>query len=614
MSSLSRKRRGMASPSQVCGRPAAPPSTGSEAVDALVLLLRDVRRQARLSVEDVHELLKSSRRLEGRLPARSTLYRKLNGVGLKNERRLVEAVVRICVPDERRADALRERAVALLHQAWSQDAEPVAPRLVMASDDGGSVAELVRVQRELIDAQVQLAAALQAAAEAEKEAARSRSLVTMLLALRSVGTTAVGGIPAPVPEAPADVDSGTEPSELRAGLVAAEAERDETQQAARAVQRCLAEDVFAVHAGSAGPHSARPREWPTTRTESVDHATPADTRAYGTGVAVSDAATSPSEGGEQGGAVSLSERQARDPVRAVEEDPELAEVLAEMLRLDQDGSRMGSVIDGAGRHLLDPAHTGRYLWSQLTKTEKTAFGTAVCQRMQRELGLADGLHLDFMVAGHEVDMKFTLGSNWMFPPELQGSLCLVMSADEANGLWSLGLLRVRPELMRTGANRDGKRGLSARGREAIHWIYRQLQLPEHALRQLPADTVGAIFAKSSAKARTEELFLRAQLTAITTADLSAVTMQTDGVKRAREARRRLAHQGVLILNGIRPYDAELTSSLGLPTPGPNTWMSIRLAPAPPQGDGRPTITLDGTLWCVANPGDPETPLPVSALA
>ncbi|WP_374224803.1 NaeI family type II restriction endonuclease [Streptomyces sp. ISL-99] len=285
-----------------------------------------------------------------------------------------------------------------------------------------------------------------------------------------------------------------------------------------------------------------------------------------------------------------------------------------MLRLDRDGSRMGSVIDGAGRHLLDPAHTGRYLWSQLTKAEKTVFGTAVCQRMQRELGLADGLHLDFMVAGHEVDMKFTLGSNWMFPPELQDGLCLVVSADDANGLWSLGLLRVRPELMRTGANRDGKRGLSARGREAIHWIYRHLQLPEHALRRLPADTVDAIFAKRSAQARTEELFLRAQLTAITTADLSAVTMQTDGIKRAREARRRLADQGVLILNGIHPRDAEWASGLGLPVPGPSMWMSVRLSPAPPQSDGRPTITLDGAPWCVASPDDPETPLPLSALA
>uniref|UniRef100_A0AAU2VMH1 Type II restriction enzyme NaeI domain-containing protein n=1 Tax=Streptomyces sp. NBC_00008 TaxID=2903610 RepID=A0AAU2VMH1_9ACTN len=582
-------------------------------MDALVMLLRDVRRQARLSVEDVHELLKSSGQFEGRLPARSTLYRKLNGIGLKNERRLVEAIVRICVPDERRADALREQAIALLHQAWSKDAEPVPPRLTTASNDSNTLAELVSVQRKLIDIQVQLAAALQTAAEAEKEAARSRALVTMLLGLRSVRTTAAGSPLAPAPGTPAGVDSGTDPSVLRAGLAAAEVERDEIRQAARAARQRLAEEPRATHAGSTGPHSVRPREWPTTRTDFVDHATLADTRARGTGLAVPYTTVPPGERGEQHGAMSLSERPASDPVRAVEDDPELAEVLAEMLRLDRDGSRMGSVIDGAGRHLLDPAHTGRYLWSQLTKAEKTVFGTAVCQRMQRELGLADGLHLDFMVAGHEVEMKFTLGSNWMFPPELQDGLSLVVSADDANGLWSLGLLRVRPELMRTGANRDGKRGLSARGRQAIHWIYRHLQLPEHALRRLPADTVGAIFAKRTAQARTEELFLRAQLTAITTADLSAVTMQTDGIKRAREARRRLTDQGVLILNGMHPRDAEWASGLGLPAPGANTWMSIRLAPAPPQDDGRPTITLDGNPWCVAGPGDPESPLPVSGL-
>ncbi|MFI6278428.1 NaeI family type II restriction endonuclease [Streptomyces sp. NPDC050988] len=284
-----------------------------------------------------------------------------------------------------------------------------------------------------------------------------------------------------------------------------------------------------------------------------------------------------------------------------------------MLRLDPDGSRMGSVIDGAGRHLLDPAHTGRYLWSQLTKAEKTGFGTTVRQRMQRELGLADGLHLDFMLAGHEVDVKFAHGNNWMFPPELQGGLCLVVRADDARGLWSLGLLRVRSKLMRTGANRDGKRGVSAEGRKAILWIHHDLPLPEHALRRLPVGTVERIFAKSSGQARTEELFMRAQLTAITTADLSAVTMQADGVKRAREARHRLASRGVLILNGTRPRDIEWASSLGLPVLAPSTWMSVRLTPASLQHNGSPAIALGGALWCVAGPSDPEVHLPAVAL-
>jgi hypothetical protein len=228
----------MAPPPLGSGRPAEPPSTGSEAVDALVLLLLDIRSQARLSVEDVHERLKTGGQLESRLPARSTLYRKLSGVGLKNERRLIEAVIGVCVSDERSTNALRERAVSLLHQAWSEDAEPVPSRPKVAPDDGGSLAELVRVQRELINVQAQLAVALQTTTEAEKESARSRTLVTTLLMLGALGRTTVSGTSAHVPESPSSAGSEVGPSELRTHLASAEAERDEAH---RAAQRRLAE-------------------------------------------------------------------------------------------------------------------------------------------------------------------------------------------------------------------------------------------------------------------------------------------------------------------------------------------------------------------------------------
>ncbi|MBT2455839.1 NaeI family type II restriction endonuclease [Streptomyces sp. ISL-86] len=588
-------------------------------MDALVQLLRGVRTQARLSVEDVHELLKTGGQLGGRLPARSTLYRKLSGIGLKNERRLVEAVIGVCVSDQQRVDALTEQAVALLQQAWSKDPEPVSPRHGSAVDDHGSMPELIRVQRELIDLHARLATAVQAAAEAEREAARSRALVTTLLVLGAVEATAAGGTPPPpVPSTPPDAEL----SRLRDLLASTKAERDEAQQTARAVQRRLAEaeKLIASHAGGsadsldlAAPDPAGLREWPTTRTDPVDRTARADAASQGAARAVPNTVAAPPKWVAQQWEVSPSERQARDQFRALQKDSALAEVLAEMLRLDPAGSRMRSVIDGAAQHMLDPTHTGRYLWSQLTKTEKTAFGTTVAHRMQREFSLANGQLLDFSVAGHEVDVKFALGNNWTFPPELQGGLCLVVRADDRTGLWSLGLLRVTPDLMLTGSNRDGKRGLSAQGRAAIHWIHDDLPLPEHALRRLPAAVLDQILAQQSGQARTDELFLHAQLTTITPADLSAVTMQADGAKRVRDARRRLAGQGVLVLNGIRPRDAEWASGLDLPALARHTWMSVRLAPALPQHDDSPTIMLDGTPWRVAGPDDPETPLPDAAL-
>ncbi|MFB7998773.1 NaeI family type II restriction endonuclease [Streptomyces sp. NPDC056002] len=588
-------------------------------MDALVLLLLDIRRQARLSVEDVHELLKISGRLEGQLPGRSTLYRKLGGAGLRNERRLVEAVIEVCVSDERRADALKKQTISLLQQAWSKDAESGLP-LVAARDEGGIMSELVNLQRKLIDAQARLTTALQAVAETEKESARARALVTTLLMLGAFGRPIATGTSASTSSSPAKGSLDSELSELRIRLAATEAERDEARRAARAApHRPVTKEGAPADRGQAsadptdlaGPSpsaAAGPLEWPSTRTDPAGPDELADIF-HGSGTAGSDTHTSP----VRQSPVSVLETQMRERVRPPQQDAELAAVYAEMLRLDPDGSRMASAIDGAGRHVLDPVHTGRYLWTQLTKAEITVLSITVHQRMQRELGLADGLSLDFMVAGHEVDLKFAQGNNWMFPPELQGGLCLVVQADDARARWSLGLLRVEPDLMRARSNRDGKRGLSAQGRKAIQWIHRDLPLPEHALRRLPADSVEAIFAKSSGQARTEELFLRAQLTAITTADLSAVTMQSDGGKRVREARRRLARRGVLVVGGASSHGAEQITGLGLPTLAPRTWMSVRLAPAPTQDDGSPTIWLDGTLWRVAHPDDPEIPLPASAL-
>ncbi|MFD5635754.1 NaeI family type II restriction endonuclease [Streptomyces sp. NPDC127077] len=574
-----------------------------------MLLLRDIRSQAQLSVEDVHELLRTSGHLKDQLPGRSTLYRKLSGAGLRNERRLVETVIKVCVFDEQRADALREQAISLLQQAWSKDAEPVpAPRPVMTPGNDASVAELIRVQRELIEAQAKLTAALQTAAAAEKESAGARALVSVLLMLRVLEDSKTTNASAMALDSTPGASLETELSALRIRLAAVEAERDEARRAMRAKDDTppARDGRFGDPANSPNPAPTSPLEWPTTRVVPAQSITLADPT-HGTGAAAAGA-----HGSLRQHAPSV-EGQAQEGVRVLEQDVELAAVLAEMLRLDPDGSRTGAVIDGVGRHALDPVHTGRYLWAQLNKAERMVLGVTMGQRMQRELGLADGLSRDFMVAGHEVDIKFSQGNNWAFPPELQGGLCLVVQADDATGRWSLGLLRVKSDLMRTGSNRDGKRGLSAQGRKAIQWIHHDLPLPEHALRRLPADAVDAVFARSSGQARVEELFLRAQLTAITTADLSAVAMQSDGIKRVRDARRVLARRGVLVMGGTKRRGQQQLSGLGLPVLAPGTWMSVRLVPAPTSGEEAPTISLDGTLWRVAHPDDPEVPLPPSAI-
>ncbi|MFB0616518.1 NaeI family type II restriction endonuclease [Streptomyces sp. AGS-58] len=528
----------------------------------------------------MHELLKNSGYPEKQLPARSTFHRKMRGIGLKSERRLVEEVIGVCVPDERKANVHREQAVSLLQQAWSMDAKPTESQRAPAQGNGELMPELIRVQRELIDVRAQLAVALQTATDAERDAARSRTLLTTLLML---GTFSGG------------------PHALPARSTDIKADRTETPRAATAARSHPAKADLPLDASttnSASSTGSQDRaivgsrlEWPTTHTDPVDRsALPYAPRAS------DEDASNPD--------VLPSERKPR-------QDTALEEVLVEMMRLDPDGSRVGSAIDSAGQHLLDPVHTGRYLWSHLQRTERIVFGTTVHQRVQRELGLHIGSTMDFTVAGHEVDLRFTLGRHeWMFPPEVQGHLCLVMSADDVRGRWSLGLLRVEPNLVRSGANRDGKRGLNAEGRRAINWIHYDLPLPDHALRHLSRDTLVAIHSQPLGQARVEELLLQAQLTPISQADLSAVTRSTDGPRRVREARLRLARQGVLVLNGSIRQHVDWASALSLPVPAPKRLMSVRLTPASPQrDDDMPTVTLDGAQWRVARPDDPEAPLP-----
>ena len=88
-------------------------------------------------------------------------------------------------------------------------------------------------------------------------------------------------------------------------------------------------------------------------------------------------------------------------------DRDLAAVAAELRALDGDGSRMAAAIRGALDMLLDGQHTGRYRWYELHKTEKTHAGTLVEIALARALRLADGMTLDYTIAGADVDCKFT---------------------------------------------------------------------------------------------------------------------------------------------------------------------------------------------------------------
>ena len=303
-------------------------------------------------------------------------------------------------------------------------------------------------------------------------------------------------------------------------------------------------------------------------------------------------------------------------------DGDLAAVAAELRALDGDGSRMAAAIRGALDMLLDGQHTGRYRWDQLHKTEKTHAGTLVEIALARTLRLADGVTLDYTIAGADVDCKFShrLGG-WMIPPEADGKLLLLVQASDEDGTWSAGLIRATAENLRSAGNRDGKRALNERGRAAVRWLHARAPLQENALIRLPERDVAAIFALPSGQQRVNELFRRAQRMRVSRTAVATVAMQDDYMKRVRGgggARDQLRAEGIVIF-GDYAGDQVLASALGLPRPGPGEFVSARLVPLtrwPGVRDGSErgayarSIRLAGADWRLAAPADPAGPAPV----
>lgn len=122
--------------------------------------------------------------------------------------------------------------------------------------------------------------------------------------------------------------------------------------------------------------------------------------------------------------------------------------------------------------VVDSVRTGRKSLAELEKTEKTYIGTKVEILTRNLLKLTKGKKLDLSVDGTEVDVKFTVGKTWMIPMEAFNQICLLIHADEKNGIFGVGLLKMTPSNLTKGENRDKKLSVSALGRSRITWLAR----------------------------------------------------------------------------------------------------------------------------------------------
>ncbi|MUT88891.1 restriction endonuclease [Streptomyces sp. Z38] len=280
--------------------------------------------------------------------------------------------------------------------------------------------------------------------------------------------------------------------------------------------------------------------------------------------------------------------------------------------------------------LLDGQRTGRWAYQHLTKTEKTYLGTAVEVNLTKEFAIGNGVDLDWSIAGLDIDCKFSkdLGG-WEIPMEMY--LCadhgersgradhaaVVTWMDDDTSRWAAGIVRITDERLRwkrgRGANgelvraynRDNKRKLSDGAKSDVYWLWGGLQtdLPTNLLRHLDPETRERILnaslpgRASSGQQRLNQLFREVQNRLVGRQTVLTVGQQDDSPKRARDARKHLRPEGIVVLGhqGSHPHVAR---ALGLPVPIKGEWISTRLVPAP-SDEARQKFSLDGQFWARA---------------
>lgn len=228
--------------------------------------------------------------------------------------------------------------------------------------------------------------------------------------------------------------------------------------------------------------------------------------------------------------------------------------------------------------VMQTAKTGRRSYAELEKTEKTYIGTRIEIGLRALLGVPRR-KLDLLLLGEDVDVKHTMGGNWMIPGEALGHVCILMGADEKKAVCYMGLFVARPEYLSLSTNQDRKRTISGEGFGHIRWLLRGHPYPPNFWRTVSAASIEAIVAGRTGNERLKALFRYVQERPIVRRVIEeAAAPQKDFMRRIRAdgegksgTRSDLAKEGILVLSGN--YNGDLIRALGLATTGPSEFIS-----------------------------------------
>ncbi len=264
--------------------------------------------------------------------------------------------------------------------------------------------------------------------------------------------------------------------------------------------------------------------------------------------------------------------------------------------------RFGTAIRQSFDEVFDGQRTGRYALEQLSKVEKTYIGTKVEIVVQAEFGLQRGRRMDYLVAGEDVDAKWSMRSGgWMIPTEAVGELCLCMTADDGHSTFDVGIVRADEASLGSSTNQDKKRRLSNAGLSAMSWLARQGELAENLLLHLDEATRSPILDYDlSGQKRINQLFRSVRGRLVRREVVLTVAQQDDGPKRVRDSRKHLQPEGIIVL-GHQNSHPRISSELGMQVPPKGSWIAARVVPVERSSGG---VQIDGKSWRLATDDDP----------
>ncbi len=237
-----------------------------------------------------------------------------------------------------------------------------------------------------------------------------------------------------------------------------------------------------------------------------------------------------------------------------------------------------AAVDDAVKYVLDGSRTGRFdlAGPEVDSDERSSVGTKLQYRILHELGLRKQPPLDTVIRGIPVELKATIGRNWMIPTEGQCQITLLTQVDIRASRHRAFLMRTHRIWLNNGANKDGKRTVAASALESfavplLDWTL----LPPEPLRLLSPDQVQAVFSPRTGQTRRlVSLFLFLPSTVIPRSSIETVCFgNKDPLRRAREAKRAALEYGLEVLVGTWREDQVRAARLGFDLSG-EAWVAV----------------------------------------